>query len=249
MLELQTRANALAEGLDRAHPMQILEAALREHGHDVAFAFSGAEDVLVLEYLRQAGLSCKVFTLDTGRLHPETLRFIARVEDHYGLRVEARFPDAPAVEGLVRHKGSFSFLVDGHEECCSIRKVEPLRRELAGLRGWITGQRRDQSPGTRRHLPAVEVDATNVGRDGQPLLKWNPLFARTSAEVWDAMRAFDVPYNELHGRGFVSIGCEPCTRAVLPGQHEREGRWWWEQATKKECGLHEGNLAAAAPDE
>lgn len=244
MNDLQERIRVLADRLDRAHPMQILEAAAEEHGEHVAMAFSGAEDVILLEYLRQVGRSCRVFTLDTGRLHPETHRFIAKVEARYGVRVEARFPDFVAVEALVRHKGLFSFLSDGHEECCGIRKVEPLRRQLAELSGWITGQRRDQSPGTRSRLAVVEVDQAHMGRDGLPLLKWNPLAARTSTEVWDAIRAFDVPYSELHDRGFVSIGCEPCTRSILPGQHEREGRWWWEQADKKECGLHEGNLAS-----
>jgi phosphoadenylyl-sulfate reductase (thioredoxin) len=243
MSDLEARATLLAERLDRAHPMQILEAALQEHGEHVALAFSGAEDVILLEYLRQAGKSCRVFTLDTGRLHPQTHRFIERVEAHYGLRIEVRFPQAEAVEGLVRRKGSFSFLRDGHAECCGIRKVEPLRRELAGVRGWITGQRRDQSPGTRRRLAVVEVDEAHLGLDGRPVLKWNPLVARTSTEVWDAIRAFEVPYNALHDRGFVSIGCEPCTRSILPGQHEREGRWWWEQAESKECGLHAANLA------
>ena len=227
--------------------MQILEAALAEHGEHVAMAFSGAEDVLLLEYLQQAGRSCRVFTLDTGRLHPETHRFIARVEARYGLRIEVGFPESASVEELVRRKGLFSFLRDGHDECCGIRKVEPLRRQLAGLSGWITGQRRDQSPRTRSGLAVVEVDEAHVGRDGRPLLKWNPLVNRTSTEVWDAIRAFEVPYNELHDRGFVSIGCEPCTRAILPGQHEREGRWWWEQSDKKECGLHEGNLPPREP--
>lgn len=243
MSDLHERVRVLADRLDRAHPMQILEAAAEEHGEHVAMAFSGAEDVILLEYLRQVDRSCRVFTLDTGRLHPETHRFIARVEARYAVRVEARFPDFVAVEALVRRKGLFSFLHDGHEECCGIRKVEPLRRQLADLSGWITGQRRDQSPGTRSRLAVVEVDEAHVGREGRPLLKWNPLAARTSTEVWDAIRAFDVPYSELHDRGFVSIGCEPCTRSILPGQHEREGRWWWEQADKKECGLHEGNLA------
>jgi adenylyl-sulfate reductase (glutathione) len=242
MSDLHERARMLAERLDRAHPVQILEAALHEHGDHIAMAFSGAEDVILLEYLRQAGRSCQVFCLDTGRLHPETHRFIARVEAHYGLRIAARFPQAAAVEGLVARKGLFSFLRDGHEECCQLRKVEPLRRQLATLGAWITGQRRDQSPGTRSQLAVVEVDEAHPGLDGGPLLKWNPLAARTSGEVWDAIRAFEVPYNELHDRGFVSIGCEPCTRSILPGQHEREGRWWWEQADKKECGLHEGNL-------
>src|SRR5690606_1120221 len=180
---------------------------------------------------------------DTGRLHPETYRFIARVESHYGIRVEARFPEAAAVEALVREKGLFSFLQDGHEQCCGIRKVAPLRRELSGVRGWITGQRRDQSPGSRSRLAVVEVDEAHLGLDGRPVLKWNPLAARTSADVWDAIRAFEVPYNALHDRGFVSIGCEPCTRAILPGQHERDGRWWWERDGSKECGLHEINLA------
>lgn len=243
MSDLHERVRELADRLDRAHPMQILEAAAAEHGEHVAIAFSGAEDVILLEYLRQAERTCRVFTLDTGRLHPETHRFIARVEARYGLRIEARFPDHVAVEALVRHKGLFSFLHDGHEECCGIRKVEPLRRQLAELSGWITGQRRDQSPGTRSRLAVVELDEAHRGRDGRPLLKWNPLAGRTGTEVWDAIRAFDVPHNELHDRGFVSIGCEPCTRSILPGQHEREGRWWWEQADKKECGLHEGNLA------
>lgn len=247
MSDLHARATLLAERLDRAHPMQVLEAALQEHGEHVALAFSGAEDVILLEYLRQAGKSCRVFSLDTGRLHPETLRFIDRVEAHYGLRIEVRVPAAEAVEELVRRKGLFSFLRDGHGECCGIRKVEPLRRELAGLRGWITGQRRDQSPGTRRHLPVVEVDEAHPGQGGRPVLKWNPLAARTSAEVWDAIRAFEVPYNALHDRGFVSIGCEPCTRSILPGQHEREGRWWWEEATKKECGLH-SNHPSSPPE-
>ncbi|MCX4246969.1 phosphoadenylyl-sulfate reductase [Paraliomyxa miuraensis] len=242
MTELHQRAHSLSEDLEDALPAEILEAALREHGDQVRLAFSGAEDVLLIELLHQIGRSCPVFCLDTGRLHPETYRFIARVESHYGIRVEARFPSSDAVEDLVRRKGMFSFFEDGHLECCRIRKVEPLRRELAGVRGWITGQRRDQSPGTRSRLAVVEVDEAHLGIDGQPVLKWNPLAGRTSIDVWDAIRAFGAPYNALHDRGFVSIGCEPCTRAILPGQHEREGRWWWEALDKKECGLHEINL-------
>jgi phosphoadenylyl-sulfate reductase (thioredoxin) len=171
-------------------------------------------------------------------LHPETYRLIERVESHYGIRIEIMFPEAGALESMVRAKGLFSFYRDGHGECCGIRKVEPLRRKLSSVRAWITGQRRDQSPRTRMSLGPVELDTGHTGSDGGPLVKFNPLYARTSAEVWDAIRAFDVPYNELHARGFVSIGCEPCTRAVMPGQHEREGRWWWEDETKKECGLH-----------
>src|SRR5690606_37764785 len=119
--------------------------------------------------------------------------------------------------------------------------TEPLRRKLLTLDGWITGQRKDQSPGTRNEIAVVEVDTTFSTPD-KPLFKFNPLANWSSAQVWEYIRMFDVPYNELHDRGFVSIGCEPCTRPVGPHQHEREGRWWWEQAEAKECGLHEGNI-------
>lgn len=243
-----TDASGLHRELLRASPVKILTRAASEFGRDLAISFSGSEDVLLLEYARQAGVSVRVFSLDTGRLHPETYRFLAMVEEHYGIRIEYCFPDAPRVESLVRQKGLFSFYEDGHTECCGIRKVAPLRRQLATLRGWVTGQRRDQSPGTRANVDVVEVDASFTGKDGAPLIKFNPLATMTSTEVWDAIRAFDVPHNPLHERGFVSIGCEPCTRALLPGQHEREGRWWWETEDKKECGLHIGNNAGPVED-
>jgi len=136
----------------------------------------------------------------------------------------------------VRRKGLFSFYEDGHQECCGRRKVEPLKRKLATLDAWITGQRRDQSP-TRLEIPIAQAD-TSYGAGDHPLTKFNPLANWRSEQVWAYIRANDVPYNELHDRGFVSIGCEPCTRAILPHQHEREGRWWWEEDTVKECGLH-----------
>ncbi len=221
---------ALGAELAGLGPAAVVARALERFGEGVAISFSGAEDVLLVEYAKQSGRPFRVFSLDTGRLHPETYRFFDKVEEHYGIRIEYAFPDAVLVEALVRKKGLFSFYRDGHEECCGIRKVEPLRRQLAGLSAWITGQRRDQSPGTRSALEVVELDGARV--------KFNPLAHVSSAEVWDAIRAFEVPHNELHARGFVSIGCEPCTRAPLPGEHERAGRWWWEEATKKECGLH-----------
>lgn len=231
-------AEQLAGELEGASPGRIVERALERFGDGVAISFSGAEDVLLIEYATQAKRPFRVFSLDTGRLHPETYRFLSRVEKHYGIRIETTFPEASAVEAMVRQKGLFSFYEDGHQECCGIRKVAPLRRKLAGLRAWITGQRRDQSPGTRAAVPLVQIDPTFRNADGTPLVKLNPLAATTSDEVWAAIRAFEVPYNALHERGYVSIGCEPCTRAILPGQHEREGRWWWEEATRKECGLH-----------
>jgi phosphoadenosine phosphosulfate reductase len=136
----------------------------------------------------------------------------------------------------VQKKGLFSFYQDGHGECCGVRKVEPLRRALKDYRAWLTGQRRDQSP-TRTNVAVFELDVAHGGPEG-PLLKANPLAALSLADTWQYLRDNEVPYNELHDRGFVSIGCEPCTRAIRPGEHERAGRWWWEEATKRECGLH-----------
>jgi len=231
----------LAELLAQQHPREILAYALREFAPRVALSFSGAEDVVLVDMAAKAGVEFRVFSLDTGRLHPETCRFLERVREHYGIAVETYFPRPESVEKLVREKGLFSFYRDGHHECCGIRKVEPLRRALAPLDAWVTGQRRDQSPGTRAFVPVVQADPT-FSTPERELVKFNPLANWTSQQVWGYLRENDVPYNPLHERGFVSIGCEPCTRPVLPGQHEREGRWWWEDATKKECGLHAGNL-------
>ena len=232
---------ALTNELTTADPVAIIRRALSDFGKDAAISFSGAEDVLLIEYARQSGLPFRVFSLDTGRLHPETYRYFQAVEDHFKLRIEYCFPDANAVERLVRAKGLFSFYQDGHKECCDIRKVAPLARQLSGLMAWITGQRRDQSP-TRGNVPVVQLDPTFKGQGGTPLVKFNPLANTSSQDVWYAIRALGVPVNPLHERGFVSIGCEPCTKPILPSQHEREGRWWWEEATKKECGLHKSNL-------
>jgi adenylyl-sulfate reductase (glutathione) len=228
---------ALTADLVGADPATIVDRALATFGTDLGIAFSGAEDVVLIEYARQTGRPFRVFSLDTGRLHAETYRFFATVEKHFGIHIEYLFPDATSVERLVRAKGLFSFYEDGHQECCGVRKVEPLKRHLSGLRAWMTGQRRDQSP-TRAAVSVVQQDPAFRGIDGVPLVKFNPLANTTSEEVWLTIRALGLPYNPLHERGFTSIGCEPCTRPVLPNQHEREGRWWWEEATKKECGLH-----------
>lgn len=226
------------EQLAGAIPKRVIQTALESFGDELAISFSGAEDVLLIEYAKQTGLPFRVFSLDTGRLHAETYRFFAEVEKHYGLHIEYCFPQAEAVQALVRTKGLFSFYEDGHKECCGIRKVQPLKKQLSSLRAWITGQRRDQNPATRADVHLVEVDGAFTGKGDGPLVKYNPLAARSSQEVWDAIRAFEVPFNPLHARGMVSIGCEPCTRAIAPGMHERDGRWWWERGDAKECGLH-----------
>ena len=224
-------------------PQSLVKFALATFP-DLALSFSGAEDVVLVHMAVKSGLPFRVFTLDTGRLHPETYRFLDTVRQHYGIRIEVMSPQAEAVQQLVNEKGLFSFYQDDHKECCGIRKVEPLRRALSTTTAWMTGQRKDQSPGTRNSVPKIQLDTSFNGSDGQPLVKFNPLADWSSREVWDFIRALEVPYNPLHEKGFISIGCEPCTRPVLPGQHEREGRWWWEEATQKECGLHIGNVKA-----
>lgn len=243
-MAIQTAGIAeLAEAYAQKHPREIIEFALREYSPRIAISFSGAEDVVLVDLASKLGVDFKVFTLDTGRLHAETYQFLEKVRERYGIPIEVFFPEPEAIEKLVREKGWFSFYRDGHQECCGIRKVEPLRRALSRLDAWITGQRRDQSPGTRAQVPVIQVDPT-FSSNGKQLVKFNPLANWTSKQVWTYIRENDVPYNALHDRGFVSIGCEPCTRPVLPGEHERAGRWWWEDATKKECGLHSGNVAS-----
>ena len=230
---------ALNHSLQGSEPKHILATVLQECPN-FGISFSGAEDVVLIEIASKLSTDIPVFTLDTGRLHPQTYEFIERVRDHYGIKIELLYPDAEKLRQLVSNKGLFSFYRDGHEECCGIRKVEPLRLRLASLDAWITGQRQDQSP-TRADGPVVELD-TNFSSDSHPVIKINPLANWSSEQVWNYIRKFDVPFNSLHQSGFVSIGCEPCTRPVGPNQHEREGRWWWEEATIKECGLHRGNL-------
>ncbi|XP_071707247.1 5'-adenylylsulfate reductase 1, chloroplastic-like [Rutidosis leptorrhynchoides] len=234
----------LAKNLENASPLEIMDKALEKYGNDIAIAFSGAEDVALIEYAHLTGRPFRVFSLDTGRLNPETYKFFDTVEKHYNIRIEYMFPDSVEVQALVRTKGLFSFYEDGHQECCRVRKVRPLRRALKGLRAWITGQRKDQSPGTRSEVPVVQVDPVFEGLEGGSgsLVKWNPVANVAGNDIWNFLRTMDVPVNSLHAQGYVSIGCEPCTRAVLPGQHEREGRWWWEDAKAKECGLHKGNI-------
>ncbi|KAF8068432.1 APR3 [Scenedesmus sp. PABB004] len=235
---------AKAKELDPKSPLEIMDSALAHFGSDIGIAFSGAEDVALIEYAHLTGRPYRVFSLDTGRLNPETYQLFEAVEKHYGIRIEYTFPDAAECMELVRAKGMFSFYEDGHQECCRVRKVRPLRRQLGTLKAWITGQRKDQSPGTRMAVPVVEVDPVFEGAAGGPgsLIKYNPLSNLSSGEVWNFLRVMGVPTNKLHACGYISIGCEPCTRPVLPNQHEREGRWWWEDATAKECGLHSGNV-------
>ena len=235
----QNDISLLNSELQNVHPKEILARVFADIP-SFTLSFSGAEDVALIDMASKLMNAVPVFTLDTGRLHPETYEFLQLVRDRYAIDHHVISPDTAALEAFVANKGLYSFYEDGHEECCSVRKVEPLRRKLATVDAWINGQRRDQSP-TRADVPIIELDQS-FSSDSHPVIKVNPLANWSSEEVWTYIRMFDVPYNSLHDIGYLSIGCEPCTKPVGPNQHEREGRWWWEEATIKECGLHRSNL-------
>lgn len=236
--------DALQSQLHQKSPRIILKQALSLFDN-IAISFSGAEDVILIDMALAIKKEISVFCLDTGRLHPETYRYLEKVRKHYQIDIEILTPNRDLLDAFVKRKGLFSFYEDGHHECCGIRKVEPLARKVTQLDAWITGQRKDQSADTRQHIPEVQLDST-FSTPEHTLVKFNPLLNWSSAQVWDYIEAYQVPYNELHEKGFISIGCEPCTRTVLPNQHERAGRWWWEAETKKECGLHAGNLKTSS---
>ena len=214
---------------------EVLKWAVETFGDRVALASSfGAEDVVLVDMLARTTTKPRIFVLDTGRMHQETYEAVTLARAKYGIAFEFYFPQSEAVEELVRTKGPNSFYesIENRKECCRIRKVEPLGRALSNVDAWITGLRRDQSV-TRAELQKVEIDETHGG-----ILKINPLIGWAEEDVWSYIKANGVPYNTLHDKGFPSIGCAPCTRAIQPGEDVRAGRWWWESPEHKECGLH-----------
>jgi phosphoadenosine phosphosulfate reductase len=214
---------------------EVLAWADAQFGASAAIAASfGVEDVVLIDLASRSAPRLRVFTLDTGRLPSETYEVMEEVRRRYGISIETYFPDRAKVEQLEREKGFFSFRrsVPERQECCAIRKLEPLSRALSGASAWITGLRREQSV-TRLGVEVAEIDAAHGG-----ILKLNPLWAWTEAQVWEYAREHALPVNALHARGYPSIGCAPCTRAVAPGEDVRAGRWWWESPEHKECGLH-----------
>jgi len=226
---------AAPAGAEKLNAEELLQFAWRQFGERVAFASSfGAEDVVVIDLIAKAAPEVRIFTLDTGRLHEETYEVMEKIRRRYGLAIVSYAPHGPAVEELERTQGFYSFResLAARKECCRIRKVEPLNRALATCDAWITGLRREQAV-TRVEVPKFEQDAAHPG-----LWKINPLADWSEAQVWEYIRAHAVPYNALHDRGFPSIGCSPCTRAIQPGEDTRAGRWWWENPEQKECGLH-----------
>ncbi len=220
-----------------AHLIAATQATLAhiaiDHSPAVLASSLAAEDMVLTDLILRSALPIGIFTLDTGRLHPETLALLARVEQIYGYRIKSWQPESGAVQDYVSQHGLNAFYdsVELRHECCRIRKVEPLRRALAGQRAWLTGQRRSQSI-TRGELAIEEYDAAHH------MAKFNPLASWSEQNVWDYIHAHHVPYNPLHDQGYRSIGCAPCTRPVGPGEDVRAGRWWWEQPESKECGLH-----------
>lgn len=231
---------SLVSEYENKSPVAILKLAF-EYTDNIAISFSGAEDVVLVDMAIKLNPNAKIFSLDTGRLHPETYRFLESVRDHYNTNIEILSPNHENLQKLIKQKGLYSFYRDGHEECCSIRKVSQLRCKLMTLDAWVTGQRKDQNPDTRGDIPVFECDNNFSGKSDK-LIKFNPLSNWSSTQVWEYIIVNDIPFNSLHKQGYISIGCEPCTRAVLPNQHEREGRWWWEETNKKECGLHADNI-------
>jgi phosphoadenosine phosphosulfate reductase len=221
---------------DRVERARRLLASIEKNHSPAALASSfGAEDMVLLDLIARDGLAIDVFTLDTGRLPKQTHELIAQVRKRYGLEIEIVTPWPDSVQAYVEQHGINGFYegVEQRKACCAVRKVEPLRRALAGRRGWITGLRREQAD-SRATVVETEHDPA------QGKWKFSPLADWTDDDVWTYLRANHVPYNALHDRGYPSIGCEPCTRAVKPGEHPRAGRWWWEQdGARKECGLHE----------
>jgi len=199
-----------------------------------AFANSlSAEDMVLTDLILHARFDIEIFSLDTGRLPPETYALMHQVHQHYGLKLKLFYPNHESLEAYTHAHGINGFYasVELRKSCCQIRKVEPLRRALAGKKAWITGLRAEQAV-TRIKLPPQQFDEENG------LEKFNPLFDWSEKEIWGYIRANNVPYNALHDRGYPSIGCAPCTRAINAGEDVRAGRWWWEEARHKECGLH-----------
>ena len=235
-IALAAAKNAELLALGREEGTQAaIRWALGTFGRRAALSSSlSLEDQTVTQLMVTADKEdTRVFTLDTGRQFPETYELIDRTEMTYGIRIEVFFPDFQKVQEMVREHGINLFYdsIELRHMCCGIRKIEPLKRALDGVEVWITGLRRSQSV-TRAHMQMVEYDADD------DVLKLNPLLLWSEQDVKDYVRANAIPYNKLHDQGFPSIGCQPCTRAVRPGEDVRAGRWWWEDPDKRECGLH-----------
>jgi phosphoadenosine phosphosulfate reductase len=216
-----------------ATTLSILEKIATEFSPAVFASSLAAEDMVLTDLILRHKLNIGIFSLETGRLHKETLNMLDRIKESYGYDVQLYKPETEAIDSYVEQHGLNAFYdsVEMRKECCRIRKVEPLNRALSGNKAWITGQRRAQSA-TRAELAVQEDDVPHA------MQKFNPLTDWSEEDVWHYIHSNNVPYNALHDKGYPSIGCEPCTRAIQPGEDVRAGRWWWENPESKECGLH-----------
>ncbi|RCH56241.1 phosphoadenylyl-sulfate reductase [Mucilaginibacter hurinus] len=227
-------ANYIQHQVNGLEPVEALRTLAAEFPGEVVFSTSfGWEDQVITHMIFTNNLPIKVFTLETGRLFPETYYVWNRTMEMYGHPIHAYYPNHEMLEAMVNAKGPSSFYesVENRKECCAIRKIEPLKRALQGNKVWITGIRAEQSA-NRQHMDNVEWD------EGNQLVKYHPIYSWTLDDVKEYIREHNLPYNTLHDKGFPSIGCLPCTRAVQEGEDFRAGRWWWEDQSKKECGLH-----------
>jgi len=230
----------LKELENKSIPEQLLFLELKFRGKIVFSTSFGQEDQVISDFIFRNKFDIRVFTLDTGRLFEETYKVLNQTNEKYGQSIEVYFPDKEQVEKLVTEKGPYSFYqsIENRKECCQIRKVVPLKRALNGMECWISGLRAEQSE-ARKDLPLFSWD------ENFKIFKFNPLKDWTLDDVLNYLKEYSVPYNTLHDKGFISIGCAPCTRAIKPGEDIRQGRWWWEDQSKKECGLHESGNSAA----
>lgn len=231
---MQTQIKELQNLVDNKTPEETIQFFLDKFQDKIAFSSSlGAEDQVITDMISKIDKSAKIFTLDTGRVFPETYDLIDRTSRKYKMPIQIYFPDAKQVEEMVNDKGINLFFesVENRKLCCHIRKIEPLKRAFKDLDVWICGLRREQSI-TRADVQVVEWDEANG------LIKLNPIIDWTEEQVWDYIKTNKVPYNRLHDKGFPSVGCQPCTRAIEKGEDTRAGRWWWENPETKECGLH-----------
>lgn len=223
------------ETLSNSTPEEIITFFTNWFTGKIILASSmGAEDQVLTDMISKLDKDLPIFTLDTGRLFPETYELLQKTEEHYNILIIVYFPDTAEVERMVNENGINLFYksVENRKMCCDIRKKKPLKRALEGKEVWICGLRKDQSL-ERFSSKIVEWDETNE------LIKINPLLKWSKKKVWEYIKENNVPYNKLHEKGFPSIGCRPCTRAIQSGEDLRSGRWWWEKSTLKECGLHE----------
>ena len=217
-------------------PVEILKKAKEIFNDEIIMASSlGAEDQLITDMIFKNNLSIPIFVLDTGRLNQETYDILDQTEKTYQFKFKLYFPESSSVVELVKRDGINGFYqgIEQRKACCHVRKVEPLKRALKNKKAWITGLRKEQAP-TRKDLSICQVDEQNNCMKINPLLNW------TETQVWEAIKKNQIPYNQLHDQNYPSIGCAPCTRAIKSGEDTRAGRWWWENPSQKECGLHKG---------